>query len=368
METSAGLNESIATELEDARERTLGLLAPISDADLVRQYSPIMSPLVWDLAHIGHFEELWLLRRLTGAAPTFPEVDDVYDAFEHARSERPSLPLLDPAAARRFLGDVRGRVLDVLEWIELDPSDRLLRDGFVFHLVVQHELQHVETMLQTLQLSGLEHPGGRPSRVPVSDPTTRLVEAGPFWMGTDDEGWAYDNERPAHEVDLPAFAIDRAPVTNAAYAVFVDETGAEPPQSWEREGAGSWSRLRFGRREPVPPDEPAQHMSWHEAEAFARWSGARLPTEAEWEKAASLGLLEGVGEVWEWTCSAFDGYPGFEAFPYREYSEVFFGSDYKVLRGGSWATCPRIARTTFRNWDFPLRRQIFAGVRLARDA
>ncbi len=362
---TVGLKGRIAADLAAARKRTLGLLEPLSDDDLVRQHSPLMSPLVWDLAHIGHFEELWLLRRLTGARPTFPFTDDVYDAFEHPREERPSLDLLDPAAARVYLAEVRDRALDVLDRSDLGQAVPLLRDGFVFGLVLQHEHQHVETMLQTLQLSGLVHDGGGPRVVGRGEEI--LVPAGPCAVGSRDP-WAYDNERPVHEVDLPAFAIDSRPVTNGAYAGFLADGGwVEPPLGWER-GGGDWLVRRFGRVAPLVPEEPVQHVSWHEADAFARWAGKRLPTEAEWEKAASLGLLDGVGEVWEWTSSDFTGYPGFEAFPYREYSEVFFGRDYKVLRGGSWATHPTVARPSFRNWDLPIRRQIFAGLRCARDA
>jgi iron(II)-dependent oxidoreductase len=171
-------------------------------------------------------------------------------------------------------------------------------------------------------------------------------------------------------------------VTNAAYAEFIvaggyaddalwsdegrawrDEDGATSPMFW-----GEGTVVRFGRDEPLDPDEPVQHVSFHEAEAYARWAGKRLPTEFEWEKAAQAGVLEGVGEVWEWTTSPFEGYPGFSAFPYPEYSEVFFGDESRVLRGGSWATHPGVARVTFRNWDYPIRRQIFAGIRCASDA
>jgi len=362
----AGLERTIAAELEAARRRTLALVACVRDEDLVRQHSPLMSPLVWDLAHIGHFEELWLLRRLAGAEPVHPDADHVYDAFAHPRAERPSLALLDPAQTRSFLAGVRARTLELLAGIELDPADPLLRGGFVFGLVVQHEQQHAETMLQTLQLSGLEHEGGHPAPCPPAGEA--LVPRATFLLGTCDEPWAYDNERPEHELELPAFCIDVSPVTNAEYAAFLDAGGwPEPPLSWER-GPDGWLRRRFGRVEPVPPDEPVQHVSWHEADAFARFAGKRLPSEAEWEAACRLGLLRGVGEVWEWTSSDFTGYPGFEAFPYREYSQVFFGETYKVLRGGSWATAPLVRRPTFRNWDFPTRRQIFAGLRCARDA
>ena len=393
-----------------------------------------MSPLVWDLAHIGNFEELWLLREITGAAAIDPAVDDIYDAFRHPRPNRPALPLLGPAEARRYLAEVRGRVVDTLETVDVDGGDRarpLLAGGYVYGMVVQHEHQHDETMLATLQL--MDDPGYRPiaPTPPAGSPVGGdiHVPAGPFVMGTDDEFWAYDNERPAHIVDLPAFHIDAAPVTNRDYATFVADGGYQrrdswtpegwawrekadlrAPEFWTPEGDDRWSRLRFGWREDLPLDEPVQHVCWHEADAYARWAGKRLPTEAEWEKAASwspagkgrwpwgdadlspdranvggsafrpapvgaypagataLGCHQMIGDVWEWTSSDFEAYPGFKSFPYREYSEVFFGSGYKVLRGGSWATSPLAVRPTFRNWDHAIRRQIFAGFRCARDA
>jgi iron(II)-dependent oxidoreductase len=325
-------------------------------------------------------------------------------------------------------------VLDSLERVSLDGAGApaLTADGFVYGMVIQHEHQHDETMLATLQL--MEEDAYRPATPapPAGSPITAPevhVAGGPFPMGGGD-GWAYDNERPAHMVDVPAFWIDTAPVTNGQFLEFMedggyrdarrwgpegwawrDAEGIEHPQFWRREGPGSWSRVRFGWQEEVPPDEPVQHVCWHEADAYARWAGKRLPTEAEWEKAASWGpdgvkrpfpwgdappgpehanlgqsqfgpapvgaypagnsawgAHQLVGDVWEWTSSAFEPYPGFSSFPYREYSEVFFGSGYKVLRGGSWATHPLAVRTTFRNWDLPHRRQIFAGFRCARDA
>ncbi len=450
------LKEVLAGELEVARRRSLDLLAPLSDEDQLAQHSPLMSPLVWDLAHVGHYEELWLLRAVARAQPTNPYHDDVYDAFRHARKDRSRLSILGPSEARAHIATVRGRVLDVLDKVELDPAERLLHQGFVYGMVVQHEHQHDETMLATLQLmdrpyAALTGLAGNPTPAPpagrpITEPEV-FVAGGPFVMGTDDEPWAYDNERPAHVVDVAPFSIDTTPVTNAGYAAFIEaggydeprfwseagwawrqEAGLEAPEFWRREGAGDWSVLRYGTRLPLPATEPVQHVCWYEADAYARFVGKRLPTEAEWEKAASwtpgraavtteggkrrfpwgdtassdlhgpcatpanlgqgnlaprwfgpapvgafpegtsaYGVEQMLGDVWEWTSSDFAPYPGFSWFPYKEYSDVFYGSAYKVLRGGSWATHPLAVRTTFRNWDYPIRRQIFAGFRCARD-
>jgi len=430
------LRQRLADDLEAVRRRSLDLLAPLDDDDLLRQHSPLMSPLVWDLAHVGNFEELWLLREVAGAEPIDRALDDIYDAFRHPRPNRPSLPLLGPAESRRYLLDVRGRALDALERADLDDGvgRPLLNQGFVYGMVVQHEHQHDETMLATLQLmAGDGYRPLAPLPPPVIGPPPSgevLVPAGPFEMGTDSEWWAYDNERPAHVVDLAAFRIDVAPVTNGRYLEFVldggydqahlwapegwawrEEHDVRHPQFWVDEGGADRSRMRFGFREALPLDEPVQHVCWYEADAFARWAGKRLPTEAEWEKAASwgpggvkrrypwgdadpgvtaglanlgqhhfrpapvgaypagasaYGCHQMVGDVWEWTSSDLGPYPGFASFPYREYSEVFFGPGYKVLRGGSWATSPLAVRTTFRNWDHPIRRQIFSGFRCAR--
>ena len=196
-------------------------------------------------------------------------------------------------------------------------------------------------------------------------PETVRIDGGSYEIGAPAGGFAYDNERARHLVELAPFEIDKWPVTNGEYISFIEETDAEPPLYWEKDGEG-WACAAMGRREPVDPAEPVVHVSWHEADAFARWAGKRLPSEQEWEAAAPH--LDGVGAAWEWTSSDFLAYPGFEAFPYREYSEVFFGDEYKVLRGGSWATHPSVMRSSFRNWDLPQRRQIFSGMRCARDA
>ncbi|ONH26770.1 ergothioneine biosynthesis protein EgtB [Pseudofrankia asymbiotica] len=471
-----------AAALDNSRRRTLAY-TDLDDDELLRQHSPLMSPLVWDLAHVGNYEELWLVRALTGADPMLPGIDDLYDAFRHPRTDRPALPLLSPARARAYLADVRARALDTFGTLDargaLAPPDvapaspavapgqttrdragTLLSGGFVYGMVVQHEHQHDETMLATLQLragapvvdEGAPPPPGRS----VSGGDEVLVPAGEFVMGTSADPSAYDNERPAHRVTLPDFWIGRLPVSNRAHLAFIEDGGYDDerlwspagwawrcregltaPLFWRPDGAGGWVRRRFGRDEPLPLDEPVQHVCWYEAQAHARWAGRRLPTEAEWEKACAFDPATGrsrrfpwgdqapapehanlghrsarpaplgaypagaspcgaeqlIGDVWEWTSSDFSAYPGFVAFPYREYSEVFYqaptgasgagtsqgatGTEigtgierefhgYKVLRGGSWATDPSAVRATFRNWDHPIRRQIFAGFRLAR--
>jgi gamma-glutamyl hercynylcysteine S-oxide synthase len=418
MRPSQPLTEALA----EGRERTLALVAPLSDADVESQHTEIMSPLVWDLAHIAAYEELWLVHRLGGEPLSRPELAAMYDAFETPRAVRGDLPLLNRAQALEYLADVRERVPG--------DGDELLRE-----MVLQHEHQHGETMLQAIELSRLQPapavPRARRPAAPGGHTGLEAVEVpgGTFELGAPDEGFAYDNERPRHHTDVRAFRIGRTPITNATYLHFVEGGGYERrewwsdeawawkeqydithPQGWARGSAGEWRRWTMDGRAPLEPDEPVVHVSWFEADAFARAHGARLPTEAEWEKAATwdqgskrdypwgdeppdetranldhallgpapagaypagaapCGALGMLGDVWEWTSSDFRGYPGFTAHPYKEYSEVFFGPEYKVLRGGSWATRARVATPTFRNWDLPQRRQIFSGVRLAWDA
>ncbi|KDN19507.1 ergothioneine biosynthesis protein EgtB [Amycolatopsis rifamycinica] len=426
------LRARAAEALTRARARSVALTDAVDDEDLVRQHSKLMSPLVWDLAHIGVQEELWLVRDVGGREPLRPEIDDVYDAFQHARADRPELPLLGPAEARAYVKQVREKAFDVLERVPLRGS-RLTEQAFAFGMITQHEQQHDETMLATHQLRKgdpvLHAPEPPPARSGTL-PAEVLVPGGAFTMGTSAEPWALDNERPAHEIAVDAFWMDTVPVTCGAYVEFLDgggydderwwspagwayrtENGITAPRFWKREQDGWW-RTRFGVYERIPADEPVVHVSYHEAEAYAAWAGRRLPTEAEWEKAARFdpatgrsrrfpwgdeepsaehanlgqrhlrpapagaypagasptGVHQLIGDVWEWTSTDFHGYPGFSAFPYREYSEVFFGPEYKVLRGGSFGTDSAAIRGTFRNWDYPIRRQIFAGFRTARDA
>jgi iron(II)-dependent oxidoreductase len=361
--------EEVLAALAEARARTLALVAPLSEAEIEAVHSPIMSPLAWDLAHIAAYEDLWLAHRHAGLELLRPELAARYDAFETPRAVRGDVPLLDAAQARAYMHAVRDRVASAL-------GERGVGDGVVCEMVVRHELQHTETMRQTMAIAGLLAPG-EPALEPLEGaPGWVEIAAGEFLMGAPDRGFAYDNERPRHALALPAFAIARHPVSNASWLRFSEEGGYERRECWSQEG---WAWKVEGDVTPHPsvstgdPRAPVCHVSWFEADAFARAHDARLPSEPEWEKAAGSpaasdgGTLEAVGQVWEWTRSAFAGYPGFRAHPYREYSEVFFGADYRVLRGSSWATAPRVASVTFRNWDLPQRRQLFAGLRLARD-
>ena len=422
----------ISDLLTEARDRTLLLISGLSDEDLHRQHDPLMSPIIWDVGHIAHFEELWLTRNLSGAIE-FSEMPGMYNPFEHPRAERASLPLptLDQMLAR--LAEIRSRVLAHLDDLEWEENNPLLREGFVYHMVLQHEYQHNETILQTLQLKKGE-PYAAPRAVfyrEIAAPSSDMVHfrGGDVTVGTTDTHVAYDNERPQHRVTVKPFVIDRYPVTNGRYLEFMEdggytrpelwsesgrqwlsESGAVAPKYWRRDGSG-WTERVMDLTRPIDLARPVCHVCYFEAEAFARWDGKRLPTEIEWEVAASwdpvsntprsfpwgdtidgarqanvdqlsfdtapvgsfpdnvspMGCQGMIGDAWEWTSSDFAGYPGFRSFPYKEYSEEFFGSAYKVLRGGSWATRPGAIRNTFRNWDYPIRRQIFSGIRCARD-
>jgi iron(II)-dependent oxidoreductase len=414
--------------LEEARERTLALVASVTDDQLEQVHSPLMSPLVWDLGHIGAFEDLWLVHRFGGRPMLREDLGDVYDAFETPRAGRGSLPFLRPAQARDYLAQVRERTLALID-------ERGIADGLVHELVLRHEHQHNETMLQTIQLAGLPDYSLPELREIPGRPLARLtglelvrVAGGDCWIGARADGFAYDNERARHRTDVRDYEIAKVPITNASYLTFVEGGGYERREWWSDEGwawkeeyditrPAAWTadldaEWRLGRLQPLDPDRPVVHVSWFEADAFARSHHARLPTEFEWEKAATwdqeldwtrrfpwgeaapipgvhanldhlgggpmpvgaypagaspVGCLGMLGDVWEWTSSHFDGYPGFVAHPYEEYSKVFFGDEYKVLRGGSWATRTRVITPTFRNWDYPERRQIFAGFRIARD-
>jgi iron(II)-dependent oxidoreductase len=425
--------ERITEQLEEARARTLHLVEPLSSEDLHRQHDPLMSPIMWDLGHIAHFEELWLVRNLDGPVE-FGEMPGIYNPFEHPRRVRGELTLLPLEECRRLMGEIRSRVLERMSRVTSSDDNPLLRDGYVYSMVLQHEYQHNETMLQALQLKqGAPYRAPRGYAVPAAPKADRArmvrFPGGTVKLGTGDRTRAYDNERPAHATTVAPFAIDVFPVTNGDFLEFIRDDGyqrqelwtdagrqwlaeakATSPKYWLRDG-DEWCVRVMDDVRSVAPNLPVCHVSYHEADAFARFAGKRLPTEQEWEVAAGwdasaqrmrafpwgddpatpshanvdqlsfatapvgayeknwspLGCYGMIGDAWEWTSSDFHPYPGYEMFPYPEYSQVFFGSEYKVLRGGSWATRPGAIRNSFRNWDYPIRRQIFSGLRCAKN-
>ena len=427
-------HDRIAAQLEESRARTLQLVEPLSEEDLHRQHDALMSPIIWDLGHIAHFEELWLVRNLEGPVE-FGEMPGIFNPFENPRRVRGALALPTLDECRTLMAEIRSRVLKRMSHVRFDTDNELLRDGYVYSMVLQHEYQHNETILQTLQLKqGMPYRAPRrytfPRRAVAFDRNATVrFGGGRVEIGTDDRTAAYDNERPRHEIDLAPFSIDVFPVSNGDYLEFMRAGGYEQkalwsdagwawrneaqvnsPKYWMRDG-DDWCVRVMDRVTSVERDHPVCHVCYHEAEAYARFVGKRLPTEFEWEVAAGwnpetrrmqtypwsdelatperanvdqlsfstaplgayeknwspLGCYGMVGDVWEWTSSDFTPYPGYQTFPYPEYSEVFFGNEYKVLRGASWATRPGVVRNSFRNWDYPIRRQIFAGLRCARD-
>jgi iron(II)-dependent oxidoreductase len=459
-----GAREEIAGQLGDARAQTLALFDIVPrESDLHASPGFGFRPLVWHLAHTGVFEAYWVLQKVKGDDAPDERYERVFDPIATPREESKELP--PRREMEDYLARVRSRVLDFLETADIDSDDPMLRGGYVFRLVLEHERQHQETLAYLLQLldpSQKSRPATANNRVdeetarlsstlpatpadhaPPASPSGAMIEvpAGEFEMGavgeldvgTPRRVFAYDNESPAHAVFVPAFKIDRRLVSNEEFARFVAEGGYRRREFWDEEGwawrekedwqhplywlrddggASSWSVRTMFDEVPLPPRHPVTGVSWYEAEAYARFAGKRLPTEAEWEKAAAWddagqrkrlfawgddapnvglcnssfsfwgttpvgafpagasasGCLDMNGNVWEWTDSKFAGYPGFRAFPYPEYSELWFDEDHRVLRGGSWATHPSILRTSFRNFFRRHFRIAFAGLRCAADA
>ena len=423
---------------QESREATERILTNLPDALLESQHSPLMSPLVWDLGHIANFEEQWI-DAATGVQrdPSRAQADHLFEATAHPRSERLALDLPTATGAWESLRQVRAASEQKLARPTTNHQEELLENGLVLEMLAQHEAQHQETMLQSIGLmndlawQSTPHPASQSvaQKATHGHSGMTLVPGGSYRVGASTEGFAYDNEKPAHRREIEGFAIALAPTSNAEYLGFLEAGGYENPQFWSSAGvewreasriraplgwrqiAGEWFTTAMGHERPLAPCEPVIHISYFEAEAYARFVGKRLPTEFEWEVAASADLETGeprtypwgqlppspeladlgqygphplpngtfpegrsffgceqmLGGVWEWTSSEFLPYPGFRAFPYEQYSAVHFDQGYRVLRGGSWATRPVAARNSFRNWDLPERRQIFAGLRLAAD-
>jgi ergothioneine biosynthesis protein EgtB len=404
--------EQLIAAWDRTRRLTLELVRLASDEELRTAFHPDFSPIGWHLGHIATFEAFWVLERTHGESPLSSEYDALFDPRQVAKHLRTTLPSRQELLA--YATDVRRRTLDHLRRDAEHPSDAELRRGFfVYRFILMHEQQHAETIATILRMRSHERRQdaigfGEPETVePINSTSAIELAGGVVTIGEDDRLISYDNERPAHEVELKPYEIDAYPVTNAEWLWFVQDGGYRRREWWTPEG-WAWlqqSRVRhpwtwepsdrgfhlkaFTGDAPLLLDHPVEGISAFEAEAYARSVEKRLPTEVEWEHAARQhataepqigvrcggtrerregpGTFDFVGNVWEWTASTFDGYPGFRAFPYDGYSRAYFDGQHRVLRGGSWATQELIARPGFRNWYPPHWRQMFVGLRCARD-
>jgi iron(II)-dependent oxidoreductase len=414
----------IREELLDARARTLKLALDLDDAQWMGPRLAIVNPMRWEIGHVAWFQELWTLRRERGLPSVRADADALYDSMKVAHDTRWDLALPDRAATLAFMSEVLERSL-----LAASRGD----DEYYHWLALFHEDMHDEALTYTRQTLAYPEPRFAASAGVAADERARVTSAGPlpgdvevagarFDLGaTGRDPFVFDNEKWAHSVDLHAFRIARAPVTNEDFAHFVDAGGYETRAWWSDEGwrwrtaanarrpvywqraEREWRVRRYDRVEPLAPHRPVIHVSWFEADAYCRWAGRRLPTEAEWELAASTpdkrrfpwgddppsaahanldgrsgdpidvaalpasdsayGCRQMIGNVWEWTSSDFRPFPGFVADPYKEYSEPWFATPHKVLRGGCWATRARMLRNTWRNFYPPDRRDVLAGFR-----
>ena len=321
----------------------------------------IVNPPLWEIGHVGWFQEHWCLRYQQGKAlapSILAGADALYDSSNVAHDTRWALPLPSLGATRAYLASVLERTL---ERLAREPDNERLR--YFVRLCTLHEDMHAEALHYTHQTLGYPDPEFRVRTATSygSDPDLEFA-GGPFRLGAErgEERFIFDNEKWAHDVQVAPFAIAPRPVSNAQYLEYVEDAGVVP-RYW-RKIDGEWRERRFDRWQPLEAQAPVRHVDWNEAQAFCRWAGRRLPTEAEWTQAASATSW---GEVWEWTASSFAPFPGFSADPYADYSQPWFGT-HKLLKGASFATPRRLVTASFRNFYMPERGDVFAGFRTCR--
>jgi iron(II)-dependent oxidoreductase len=340
-------------DLLDSRARAVRVTADLDGERLLGPKLAIVNPPLWEIGHVAWFQERWCLRQRadgTLADSILPGADALYDSSAVAHDTRWQLPLPELKATRAYGEAVLERVR---ERLAREAESEALQ--YFVRLATFHEDMHAEAFHCTRQTLGYE---GWDSSHAVSSNEDLEMKGRTFLLGAKPgNSFVFDNEKWAHEVKIAPFRIARSPVTNAEYLAFVDAGGAAP-RYWKEEG-GAWFERRFERWLPLQPNEPVRHVSWNEAQAYCAWAKRRLPTEAEWEYASPHIAC---GQVWEWTSSDFDPYPGFVVDPYKEYSQPWFGT-HKVLRGGSFATPARLMRPTFRNFYTPERGDVFCGLR-----
>ncbi len=416
--------ESLAEIISDVRQRTFDLVADLSDAEMLGPKLRIVNPPLWEIGHVAWFQEYWVLRNLRKLPSLRSDADSLYDSMQVAHDTRWELILPSRRETLDYLRRVRDHVIEGLPR-QVEGDERYFNLLSVFH-----EDMHCEAFTYTRQTHGYPAPVFSTQRkADVLDsgplPGDSQVAGGTFLLGAStDEPFVFDNEKWAHPVEVRPFRIAKTAVTQAEFALFVDDGGYRRDEFWSEEGrawrneanarkpvywrtAGKgWQRRHFDKWIPLEPDKPVIHVNWFEAEAYCRWSGRRLPSEAEWERAAAwdpesgrkrrypwgdepptairanmdwehmdtvdvgalpagdspCGCRQMIGNVWEWTASNFGPYPGFVADPYKEYSEPWFHTR-KVLRGGCWATRSHMIRNTWRNFYEPERRDVLAGFR-----
>jgi len=336
--------------------------ATLDGAQLLGPQLAIVNPPLWEIGHVGWFQEHWCLRWRDdkALAPSIlPNADALYDSSTVPHDTRWDLPLPSLAQTRAYLSAVLEKTVDRLA---REPDNDSL--AYFVRLATLHEDMHAEALHYTHQTLGYAEPeiGVRALFKSGSDPDFLELAGGRFRLGAerDEQRFIFDNEKWAHDVALAPFAIATRPVTNGQYLEYV-RSGGTPPRYWRRMD-GAWQERRFDRWQPLAQDEPVRHVSWHEAQDYCRWAGRRLPTEAEWTYAAPSMRW---GAVWEWTASTFAPFPGFSADPYADYSQPWFGT-HKVLKGASYATPERVKSASFRNFYTPERGDVFAGLRTCR--
>jgi iron(II)-dependent oxidoreductase len=419
--------EALASMLRDAKARTLELVSGLTADQLMGPRLAIVNPLRWEVGHVAWFQEFWALRHLWGEPPIRADADSLYDSARVAHDTRWDLPLPSMEETLAYGGEVLERVLD-----RVANRDLTEKADYFYRLALFHEDMHGEAFTYTRQTLAYPAPAVARGGEDRGDGSGTIagdasIPGGEFLLGaTRDSGFVFDNEKWAHAVAIAPFRIARAAVTNAEFATFVEaggylrrdlwseegwtwrtQAGAQRPVYWERSPGGGFTWRRYDRVVALPEHQPVIHVNAHEAEAWCRWAGRRLPTEAEWELAASgfsvdgwksrfpwggrqptpelanldsraggcidvgalgagdspFGCRQMLGNVWEWTATRFAPYPGFVPDPYKEYSEPWFHSPHRVLRGGCWATRARLLRNTWRNFYEPHRRDVFGGFR-----
>ncbi|MGF1542248.1 MAG: SUMF1/EgtB/PvdO family nonheme iron enzyme [Pleurocapsa sp.] len=404
--------QDLIQSLKQCRQKTWDLLAEINSEAIYQQVHPDFSPIGWHFGHIALVEAYWILEHLVGLSPLFSEYRQLFAADGLPKAQRQYLPSIE--TIRDYLTTVREAVLDYLEIAPIETEERLWR------WLIQHESQHNETIIflwhfyrhqHNLDYRFLTWKSQLNWEIPllnskIPESTANLTEmvkipAGEFIMGSN-EIYAQDNERPAHKIYLESYWIDPYPVTCQQYREFIQAGGYQNSNYWS---AAGWQWLQDNPvSQPLYWSDAAEWqncpicgVNYYEAEAYAKFAGKRLPSEAEWEKAATpsqskvlpqynhdnlighitpvntypyrsiYGCYDMLGNVWEWTASWFEGYRGFSSYPYQGYSQDYFDNQHRVLRGGSWASRPWTVRTSFRNWYNPQVRQILAGFRCAAD-